>query len=720
MIKRILISAIAIFLLIANVRADEGMWIPILLKKYNIEDMQKAGFKLTAEDIYDVNNACLKDAVVGLGREGRPFRHFCTGELVSGKGLMFTNHHCGFGAIQSHSTLEHNYLKDGFWAMNQKEELSNPGITASILKRIEDVTAKVFKGVDKNADEKTIQSKINENILKIVSEAQQGTHLRASVKPFFNGNQYFMAVYEIFKDVRLVGAPPSAIGKFGGDTDNWMWPRHTGDFSVFRIYAGKDNKPASFSKDNKPYQPKKFFNISIKGVKENDFTMVFGYPGTTTEYLTSYALNLMTGVSNPHKINIRTNKLKVINSYMNADEGVRIKYAAKAAGVANSWKRWKGEIKGLKRFNTIKNKQEQEVNFQAWANNKTEYKNVLPELKKLYKEMEPYQLAYDYAVEAGFRGAEAVGLAGGFRDFKALKKGDKNLPKFLKGAKSKIKSFFKDYDFNVDKNIFIECVKLYKNKLDPKYQPEIFNFINKKFKGDVKKYADYAYSKSIFSTKEKLDKFLDSYKVSNFKKIQKDPLYKFYNSLRDNFYNKVRAKFYSLSDKTEALQKVYMKGLMEMQPNKVFYPDANSTFRVHFGKVKGYSPRDGVYYNPTTTLEGIMEKDNPEIYDYDVPAKLKELYKTKNYGRYAENGTVNVCFVATNHTTGGNSGSPILNANGELIGLNFDRAWEGVMSDLYYNAEICRNIGLDVRYVLFIIDKFAGAGYLLDEMNIIE
>ena len=709
-----------------QVKADEGMWIPMLLKKYNIEDMQKAGFKLTADDIYDINKACLKDAVIGLGREGRPFRHFCTGELISDKGLIVTNHHCGYGAIQNHSTLENDYLKDGFWAMNQKEELVNEGITASFLIRMDDVTAQVLDSITDETKEADREKMIRKHIKKIVEAAEKDSHYRASVKPFFNGNQYFLSVYEIFKDVRLVGAPPSAIGKFGGDTDNWMWPRHTGDFSMFRIYADKDNKPASYSNDNVPMQPKQSFKISLKGVDQGDFTMVFGYPGTTTEYLTSHALKMMTEVDNPHKIKIRTKKLDLMRADMDASPLVRIQYSAKYAGVANSWKRWQGEIKGLRRLNAIEKKQELEAQFEKWANSQPElkkkYAGILKEMEGLYKELAPISLARDYALEAGFRGAEAVDFAEKFKSLAQLTKKDVDqVAGKVDDLKKESIKFFKNYNLPTDRKLLAATLKMYSDNLEDKYLPKEIITIRDKYKGDFEAYATKALDKSFFADQNKLENLLANYKLSMGKKLTKDPIYVLANSIRFFYESEIAPVYGKLNAKTVKLQRNYMAGLMEMQPEKVFYPDANSTFRVHYGKVSGYKARNAVNYEHYTTLEGIIEKDNPEIFDYDVPQKLRDLYHEKDFGMYANKaGEMPVCFAATNHTTGGNSGSPVLNANGELIGLNFDRAWEGVMSDLMYDAEICRNVSLDIRYVLFIVDKFAGAGYLLDEMNIVK
>lgn len=715
--RKIILLLFVALISLTTVRADEGMWLPQLLKKYNIEDMQKAGFKLTAEDIYSVNQACLKDAVVGLGREGSPFHHFCTGEIISDKGLMLTNHHCGFGAIQQHSSLEKNYLRDGFWAMSMEEELSNPGITASFMISMEDVTEQVLKIQAETRDAKEINAKIK----AISDKAVKGTNQVASIKAFFAGNQYFMTVYKIYKDVRLVGAPPSAIGKFGGDTDNWAWPRHTGDFSMFRIYADANNEPASYSKDNQPLKPKKSLTISLKGVQENDFTMVFGYPGTTNEYLTSYAIKQVVEIENPEKIEIRTKKLNIINEAMNSSELLRIKYAAKAAGVANSWKRWIGEIKGLNRFKTIEEKQKLEAKFTAWLNESPEriekYGKVLPQMSELYAEKEKYAYAYSYAIEAGISGAEIVSFVNTIKTYAANFKADNKELEVKEAMIELVKAFFKDYDLTTDKKIFTTLMAHYMAKSSDEFLPKEL----KELKGkDIAKIADKLFAKSIFTNEEATLKFIENYSEKQLKKLDKDPLVNLVKAIISNFRANIAPKYYDIDDKVAALQKTWLAGIMEMQSDKTFYADANSTFRLAYGKVKGYKPCDGVYYKHYTTLQGIIEKDNPSIYDYDVPAKLKELYKTKDYGRYTQDGEVPVCFIANNHTTGGNSGSPVLNARGELIGLNFDRAWDGVMSDMQYDAEICRNITLDIRYVLFIVDKYAGAKHLIDEMNIVE
>lgn len=719
MIKRIVLTLVVALFLQTMAKADEGMWIPMLLKKYNIEQMQEMGFKLSAEDVYSVNQACLKDAVVIFGRG-------CTGELISDKGLIVTNHHCGYGQIQYHSSVENDYLTNGFWAMSQEEELINPDLTVTFLKRMEDVTNRVLEGVDDDMKADKRQEIINKNIAQIKKEAIKDTHYSAVLKPFFNGNQYFLFINEIFKDVRLVGAPPSAIGKFGGDTDNWMWPRHTGDFSMFRIYANKDNKPAEYSKDNVPYKPAKHFPISLKGVNEGDFTMVFGYPGSTYQYVPSYHLEMLTETINPKLIDVRTEKLAIMNRYQEADPAVRIKYAAKNARISNSWKRWIGENRGLEILDAINKKQQFEADFNEWSKAEApEYAELLNKYKAVYKDYTNYNLTYGYYREMiRSNGMEIAHLASQIAGLKIIYEADDASEEVALQVKKKLTEkaelFFKDYYKPLDKELSAKLLTMYSENIDKAFQPDIYKVINGKFKGDINKYVDRLFAKSIFDDKEAVLAFINDFTAKSIKKLEKDPAYVLNNSFKSVYEDKVYPQMKQYSSELAELNKAYMAAQMKFESDKVFYPDANFTLRVSYGQVKGYTARDAVYYKHFTTLEGIMEKDNPDIYDYRVPKKLKELYKNKDYGRYEVDGTIPVCFVATNHTTGGNSGSPVLNADGHLIGINFDRAWEGVMSDLMFNPEQCRNISLDMRYVLFIVDKMAGAGYLLDEMTIVE
>lgn len=699
-------------------RADEGIWIPILIEKYNIKVMQEKGFKLSAEDIYSINKASMKDAVLIFGGG-------CTGEIISDEGLVITNHHCGYGMIQDHSSLEHDYLTNGFWAMSRSEELPNPGLTVTILKRMEDVTGKVLQGVTGGMNSSQREKIIAANIAGIQKDAAKGTGYRATVRPFYMGNQYFLFVDEIFRDVRLVGAPPSAIGKFGGDTDNWIWPRHTGDFSIFRIYAGKNNKPAVYSKDNVPYKPAYHFPISLKGVKEGDFTMVFGYPGTTYEYVPSFHIEMVKNHLYPKLIDIRTKKIDIINQAMNADPLVRIKYASKAAGISNAWKKWIGEIQGLDRMNTITKKQEFEAGFLKWVNQEDsrnkKYGNIIGRYKELYDSLKIYNLVNNFTAEV-FTGAESLVLAASLNSLAAM--ADTGTQEDLRTARERIiagsADFFKDYDLKTDKQLFAAVMKMYGENLDAQWLAPEYISLRKSCKGDFEALSGKIYRKSPFTDQSGFNAFVSSFSAATVKKLEKDPLYRIAKWAGSFIASAIRPDLVRLNAELQQLNRLYMAAQMEYDKERIFYPDANSTLRIAYGEVQGYGPKDAVYYNYYTTLAGIIEKDNPEIYDYDVPGRLKELYYRKDFGRYAKDGEMHVCFIADNHTTGGNSGSPVINGEGQLIGVNFDRAWEGVASDMAFNPLQSRNISLDIRYALFIIDKFAGAGYLLDEMTIIE
>jgi len=708
-------------LLTPTLMADEGMWIPLLIEKYNIRLMQEKGFKLSAEDIYSVNKACMKDAIVHFGGG-------CTGELISADGLLITNHHCGYGQIQRHSTLEHDYLTNGFWAMSGEEELPNPGLSVTFLRRMEDVTERILKGVTDSMDEPDRNNIINTNITAITKSATEGTGYSASVRPFYMGKQYFLFVNESFRDIRLVGAPPSAIGKFGGETDNWIWPRHTGDFSLFRIYADKNNNPAEFSKDNVPYKPLFHFPISLKGVKEGDFTMVFGYPGTTSEYVPSYHVDMVKNYINPKMISIRTRKIEIMEAAINTDPLIRIQYSSRKAGIANSWKKWIGENLGLEKMRTIEKKQEFENKLTGWINadnsRMLRYGSLLPKYKEIYAGLKEYSLVNSYTNEVFFNSSsEVISFA---RNVKALVELIENKASAdqINVMKTRLietgSNFFKNYDQETDKKLFAEVMTLYGENIDLKWQVPEYVQLKNSCSGNFLSIVDKLYKKTIFTNEVSFRTFITGFNSKSITRVNKDPFYILAVKATDFLTDNVRPELGRLNEEIQKLNREYMSAQMEFDKERVFYPDANSTLRVTYGTVKGYFSRDAVNFTFHTTLKGIMEKDNPEIYDYDVPAKLRELYKAKDYGRYAQDGEVSVCFIANNHTTGGNSGSPVINADGQLIGVNFDRAWEGVASDLSFNPEQSRNISLDIRYALFIIDKFAGAGYLLKEMTIIE
>ncbi len=713
--KKLYISVI-LCLILKSAFAVEGMWIPTLLKKFNIEEMQKMGFKLSAEDIYDVNHASMKDAVVLFGTG-------CTGELISGDGLLITNHHCGFGQIQKHSTLEHDYLSDGFWAKNRSEELSNPGLTVQFLVKMEEVTQEVMKGIKEGMNDETLKNIIASNLEAVKKSYVEKTNYQVDVKPLFYGNQYFAYVYEEFRDIRLVGAPPVSIGKFGGDTDNWIWPRHTGDFSLFRIYADRNNKSAAYSPDNVPYHPKKFFSINMKGINKNDFTMVFGFPGTTQEYLPSKAVQLLIEKSNPNKVDVRTIRLSILEKQMERNPKVRIQYASKYAGISNAWKKWQGETKGLIRLHAVEKKQRDEQIFDQWIRQDVErakkYGSILENFSRYYAEMSNYQIAYDLYNETILRGSDVFGLISKFvqlsqviGDSIRFKQQKKSLEQFLPG-------YLKDYDGATDELILPAMLKIYVERVDPKYLPEKLNaqksdLINSSF-------AQSVYKKSIFSDSLKIKSLFELSGTKLLKKLQKDELFLLYTTISDYYTKNIEPVCQKLSQNILKTQKEYMAAILEMKKEQRLMADANLTLRVTYGKIEGFEPMDGVYYQHSTTLKGMIEKQNPNISDYFVPEKLRLLYKNKDYGTYINStGEVPIAFCASNHTTGGNSGSPVLNANGELIGVNFDRCWEGTMSDVLFDPERCRNIALDIRYALFIIDKFAGAGYLLNEMNLIK
>lgn len=714
--KRIFLFFTLFFLFVSTLISREGMWIPLFLEKYNLEEMKQMGFRLSAQDIYDINQASMKDAVVLFGGG-------CTGELISGDGLLITNHHCGYRQIQQHSSVENDYLTLGFWAKNREEELPNPGLSVSFLERMEDVTNEVLEGTAELETREEKERRINKNIAAIERKAQENGKFRATIRPFFYGNQYFLHVYIVYTDVRLVGAPPSAIGKFGGDTDNWMWPRHTGDFALFRIYAGKNNEPASYSPENVPFRPKKFFPISLKGVEPNDFTMVFGYPGRTTQYLPSYAVDLIRNQRNPDRIGIRDVKLDIMGSHMEKDAKVRIQYASKYAGVSNAWKKWQGENLGLDRLGAVGRKKEFEKEFESWASRNGRWENEFAPLFDLfrsqYTEYASLAKASDYYAEIVSSGIEIFTVANYINMLlRQIDRQDEISESAALSIKRLLDNFFKDYHQPLDEEMFATLLPVIFNDLPIEFLPVELGTVLKKYQGD--RLIQNIYRKSVLIDQEKISEIIASNSIKRIKSIEKDPVFRLFRALRNFFDTEINTPLQVIESSLEAAMKPYMAGIMQMKEGQSFYPDANSTLRVSYGRVEGYEPRDGVKYKHYTTLEGIMEKDNPNIYDYDVPARLKDLYEQGDYGQYGLDGKMPVCFIASNHTTGGNSGSPVLNADGHLVGINFDRCWEGTMSDIMYDPDQCRNIALDMRYALFIIDKFAGAGYLLDEMELIR
>lgn len=689
-----------------------GMWIPSLLKGANEAEMKSLGMKISADDIYSVNHSSLKDAVP----------HFdggCTAEMISSKGLLLTNHHCGFDNIQSHSTVEHDYLTDGFWAYKMEDELPNKDLTVTFIIKIEDVTSKIVEGVSNLATEIEKQKKIQQNIAAVSKNFSKEAWQEAMIRAFYDGNQYLLFVTETFKDVRLVGAPPSSIGKFGSDTDNWVWPRHTGDFSLFRIYADKNNRPAEYAIDNVPYQPKHFFPISAKGIQENDFTMVMGYPGRTQEYLPSFAVEQIVTDLNPAKIEIRDAALKVQDGFMRKDNAIKIQYASKYAGVANYWKKWIGETKGLKKSNAVALKKEFENKFQERlikAGKQAEYGNLLADFEKNYSEIRPYAIAKDYFTEVVLRNSEILSF--GYRLYQLEQVYNARGEQAFTDRKNNLiygfEGLYKDYSAQVDEKVFEQLLHLYATKSPQQFLPESLN------NSSTSNITNTIFRSSKLTSFDGLKDLMNGDVKIVIEKLNQDPAYQLVKSIADSYQKNVAPKFDEINLKNIALQRTYMKGIMEFFPNDRVFPDANSTLRVTYGKVKGYKPSDAVVYEPISYLDGVIEKYIPGDYEFDVPKKLIDLYNSKEYGNYADsNGKMPLAFIATNHTTGGNSGSPALDANGNLIGLNFDRVWEGTMSDIYYSPEICRNIMVDTRYILFIIDKFANAKNIIEELNIV-
>ena len=699
------ILALAMFAM--PVRADEGMWIPMLLQR-NEAAMQRAGMHISAQDIYDINHASLKDAVLLFGGG-------CTGEFVSNEGLLLTNHHCGYSYIVQHSTVEHDYLTNGFWAMNRSQEIPCPGLTVTRLVRMEDVTDRILEGVTEQTTEQDREKIVEKNIARLCSEAVKGTHYKAIVKPFYYGNQYFMYVNEVFTDVRLVGAPPSNIGKFGGDTDNWMWPRHTGDFSMFRVYVGMDNKPAAYSEDNVPYTPLKHMEISLKGVDEGDFTFVFGYPGTTRRYVTHDAVDLAANVENPVRIALRDIRLAHYNAAMQKSPAQRLKYASRVASIANGWKKWQGETLGIERLHGVEQKIDQENTFQRWAQDKPQYRDVLDQLERNYTTLREVELEWTYFNEA-LMASDFMNRA--IRLWRiANATNDSTAAALAATLLANSESYFVDFDLHspVDEAIFIETFNyMWEHGFAP--------FVKENDGVSVEKMLQKIYAKSALNDPKKLRKLLEKKPSKLREAAADDPAVQLFAQAYNFCYNNdKRAAYTEADDNIQRLMRTYIKGMMEQYPDSNFFPDANLTLRVAYGHVQGFKPKDAVYFTPYSTIEGIMEKENPNVYDYRVEPRLKELWQKKDYGQYAnKKGELPVAFIATNHTTGGNSGSPVLNADGQLVGINFDRCWEGTMSDLLFDPAYCRNISLDIRYCLFIIDKFAGARHLVDEMTLVN
>ena len=719
--KKLLIIVIAL-LAISSVRADEGMWLLSKLRQQNIGKMQEMGLKLTAEEIYDINKSSVKDAIVGLGRLGAPFRHFCSAEIVSSKGLLVTNHHCAFGSIQSHSSVEHDYLKDGFWAYKLEDELTNPGITASILDRMEDVSERVNALLNDEMSGKERRTVIDSISKVIVKEAEKDTKLSGQVQSMFEGNQYYLFLYTIYKDVRLVGAPPQSMGKFGGDTDNWMWPRHTADFALYRIYAAPDGTPAEYAKENVPLKPKHHLPVSTEGVKEGDFAMIMGFPGSTDRYLTSYGLENTMDATNDIRYKVRTVKLDVMRAAMAKDQKTRIQYASKYAGCSNYWKYSFEQNKALKQLNTKGNKEIVEKQFADWVNadakRKAEYGDVLPTLKAEYAKMKAYEMTRTYLFEA-LGGPEAHTFASRAGDLitklcdKETSSEDK--AKLKKQLQEMGEKFYKDFNTDVDAQLFAQLFEVFNENVAVELHPEIIELINTKYKGDYEEFASELKAKSVFMSESAFNAFVEK---PSAKKLEKDLAYIAGKSFFD-MMKTVSAPTKEIGEKLAKEKRLFVRGLMEMNPAKAWGADANSTLRLTYGKVGSYEPRDAVFYDYYTTLSGVIAKEGADGGEFEMDDKLKELHAKKDFAPYGVD-DIHVNFITDNDITGGNSGSAVINAKGHLIGTAFDGNSEAMSGDIDFEENLQRCINLDARYMLWIIDKHAGAKNLINEMTIIK
>lgn len=713
-----LILSISVFMAKAFEPTDEGMWLPILLKKYNYDQMKKLGMKLKPEQIYDVNKGSLKDAVVWFGGG-------CTGEIISDKGLLLTNHHCGYGQIQSHSTVQDNILDNGFWAKSYDEEKPNPGLSVSFLVRMEDVSSKIMPQLmGLTAEQK--ENKLKELTGAIEKEAKGETHYETMVRPLFKGNQYILFVFERFTDVRLVGTPPQSIGKFGGDTDNWMWPRHTGDFSMFRVYANKENKPAEFSKDNVPYKPKHSLPVSLDGVKEGDFAMIMGFPGRTNRYETSMGIQMAIDKVNPAFVKAREKRLELMKEQMEKDVAVRIQLSSRYAQLANYWKYFIGQTEQIKRLKVVDYKKAEEARFKTWAADKAEYKDIFPTLEKAYQDYMPISTLRTY-MDQGISGALVLGLAGNFISLEKAMGADGNAEtkqKNIETLQKRSEMYMKLFNEPAERNITAAMLIMFYNDVPKEQHPAIYSEIFAKYPGltpeaAITKYTDEMMASTFMNTQDKLNAFFAD---PSLEKLQADPAYRVVKSFNENYEKNYAERVNAFNKTVEEQGSLYIKGLMEMDKTRTFYPDANSTMRLTYGSVRAYNPKDGVSYNYITTLDGVEEKYVPGDDEFDAPAKLLELNKNNDFGIYGDKktGELITCFITDNDITGGNSGSPVVNGKGELIGLAFDGNWEAMSGDIVYDDRYKRTINVDIRYVLFLIDKVGGATHVVKEMNLVQ
>lgn len=698
--------------------ADEGMWLLPLLSELNIVTMQEMGLKLTADQIYNINGSSLKDAIGALDYGS------CTSELISAEGLLLTNHHCGFDEIQAHSSVEHDWLKNGFWAMTKEDELPNPGKTISFLIRMEEVSDKINMCLNDSMSEEERNDSINNISEKIKTEAVEGTDYEARVEQFFGGSRFFLVILETYRDVRLVGTPPESIGKFGYDTDNWMWPRHTGDFSIFRVYTGPDGKPADYSPENIPLKSKYFLPVSIKGFQKDDFVMVMGFPGTTNRYMTSWEIDQISKIDNPNRIKIRGARQELMMQDMLTGEELRIKYASKYSNSSNYWKYSIGQNQGIKKLDLINRKIKSEDEFRDWVSEKPDrnakYGESLDLIKNAVAGRSDLHHARQYIVESLVMGVEFINFSASFiQVFISLLENpdDQNATQeVISGMKKDIDNYFKDYNASTDKKITVAMLKLFAENVKPEFQPDFFQTLSKKYKNDYQKYVDAVFEKSMFVNEDKLNAFLASPDV---KTLQKDPAFRITMSAYRKYFE-IDEQYRVFDADINKGHRLYVEGLIEMQKDRVFYPDANSTMRLTYGRVGDYDARDAVHYDYYTTLKGVMEKEDPSNPEFVVDEHLKELYNARDYGRYGMGDVMPVCLTTNNDITGGNSGSPLINSEGQLIGIAFDGNWEAMSSDLAFEPYLQKCICVDIRYVLFIIDKFAGATNLINEMTIIE
>ena len=716
--KLIFISIVIVFFNFFKAEADEGMWLLPLINELNVSTMQQMGLQLTADQIYNVNASSLKDAVGALDYGS------CTAELISPEGLLLTNHHCGFDEIQYHSSVEHDYLTNGFWAMTKEEELPNQGKTISFIIRMEDVSERINAVLTDDMSEEKRKDTISDISEEIRMEAIEGTHYEAHVEQFFEGSRFFLVVLETYLDVRLVGAPPESIGKFGHDTDNWMWPRHTGDFSMFRVYTGPDGKPAEYAPENIPLKSKYFLPVSIKGINEGDFAMILGFPGTTNRYMTSWEVDQISRIDNPDRIKIRGSRQELMMEDMLSGNDIRIKYASKYSNSSNYWKYSIGQNEGIENLDLIKRKIQIEDQFRDWVSGSPErtekYGESLELIKQAVADRQDYHHARQYLIESLIIGVEFVNFTTQFIQLFASLLENPDDPQAVQevigGMEKDIKDFFKDYNAETDKKITVAMLRLFTENVKPEFRPDFFTTVSKKYKNDYQKYVNDVFSKSIFVDQNRLNAYLKSPDV---KSLQKDPAFRIAMS--------VYRKYFEIDDQYQVFevnlnkgQRLFVSGLIEMQKDRIFYPDANSTMRLTYGRVGDYQARDAVHYEYFTTLKGVMEKEDPDNPEFLVDKRLKEFYNNRDYGRYGKDEIMPVCFTTNNDITGGNSGSPVINGEGQLIGIAFDGNWEAMSSDLAFEPSLQKCISVDIRYVLFIIDKFAGATHLIQEMTIVE